>query len=296
MRRFHRGEITVLVATSIVESGLDIPNANTLIVTDATAFGLAELHQLRGRIGRFTRQAYAYFLVPREHPVGEAARMRLAAIQEYAELGAGFKLALRDLELRGAGNLLGAEQSGHIAAIGYELYCRLLADAVARLQGRAGPVASEPAEMTLPVDAYVPDTYCEADTLKFELHKAIDGCRHLSELAEVHRRTRDRFGPPPPPLARLFRLKALRLRCVEHGIVRIAVDGRQIRLHLAGEVPEVLVHARVPEAHHVQAGDRLLLLFLRETPDQDGLLDLAARLLRLDGTFGTSAPAAAGAG
>ncbi|MCK6491735.1 MAG: transcription-repair coupling factor, partial [Planctomycetes bacterium] len=224
------------MATSIVESGIDIPNANTLFVADAQVFGLAELHQLRGRIGRFSNQAYAYFLTPPHRDIGEEARERLSAIQEYAELGAGFKLAMRDLELRGAGNLLGGEQSGHIDAIGYELYTRLLGEAVERAKGQAiaaagGGPAPKPKPPAAPVlgaahsaaeafinlrlDAYIPDTYLETPTLKFELHKDLDRARRIDDLARLARAARDRYGPLPVEVERLFRVRALRLRARE---------------------------------------------------------------------------------
>ena len=174
MERFRSGQLQCLIATTIVESGLDIPNANTLIVHNAHAYGLGELHQLRGRIGRFTRQAYAFFVVPEGKRINGDAKERLDAIQEYAELGAGFKLAMRDLELRGAGNMLGAQQSGHIEAIGYELYCRLLNEAVNRLRG--GTTADGPKiglksnakgqRIAFAVDAYIPDDWLEAPQLK----------------------------------------------------------------------------------------------------------------------------------
>jgi len=286
MRRFQHREIDCLVGTSILESGLDIPNANTLIVDDAHRYGLAELHQIRGRIGRFTRQAYAYFLVPVGRPLGDEARQRLEAIQEYAELGAGFKLAMRDLELRGAGNLLGAEQSGHIEAIGYELYCRLLADACARRRGEAPPglPGADRARLAFPVDAYVPDDYCESPSLKFELHKAVDGCAREGELADATRSARDRFGPLPDPVARLIRVKAIRLRADDLGIRRIEHRGRQLRLHLEAGVPDVLVHGSDDAIHHVQVDekDRVLVAFLRDDLDQDALLLLICKLLQLD--------------
>lgn len=295
MQHFGAGGIDCLVATSIVESGIDIPNANTLFVNNAHAFGLAELHQLRGRIGRFTRQAYAYFLTPSAGGLQGEARHRLEAIQEYAELGAGFKLAMRDLELRGAGNLLGSEQSGHIDAIGYELYCRLLAEAVRRQGLASGANANElphvPAESTsatlaFPVDAYIPDEYIESGALKFELHKGLEAARRVSDLRELHRAVRDRFGAIPEPTRRLFLSRAIRLRLADHAIGRVEVRERHLRLHLGGSLPDQLAAANVPEIVHVQPEGQVLVLFCRQDlSDQDLALDLLSRLLDLDLSF-----------
>jgi transcription-repair coupling factor (superfamily II helicase) len=300
MDAFRHGRLDVLVSTSIVESGIDIPNANTLFVNNAHCFGLAELHQLRGRVGRFTRQAYGYFLVPSGGGIGEDARERLDAIQEYAELGAGFKLAMRDLELRGAGNLLGGEQSGHIDAIGYELYTKLLAEAVATAKGEAARLAgdathapaprpAEPAALGLQVDAYIPDDWLEAPALKFELHKHLDGARRPSDLIAVARRARDRFGALPPPVQRLIQVRLIRHAARAAGIDRIDLGDRQIRLRLGGALPKDLAAIRLPELVHVQldagsrskdggASQQVLVLFVRPTLDQDTALGLLTRI------------------
>jgi len=293
MDAFRRHELDCLVATSIIESGIDIPNANTLFVTNAQVFGLAELHQLRGRIGRFTRQAYAYFLTPPHRDIGSEARERLAAIQEYADLGAGFKLAMRDLELRGAGNLLGGEQSGHVDAIGYELYTKLLGEAVERAKTLAGATAAAPAAvkagqtadaafLDLKVDAFIPAEYLETAQLKFELHKAIDRSRRMTDLAEAGRSARDRFGPMPVQVTRLFRLKAIRLKAREMGLDRIDIAGRQMRLHLTAGLPKALLAAHVPEIVHVQPDGKVLVVFVRGDPDGDAWISILCRMLGLD--------------
>jgi transcription-repair coupling factor (superfamily II helicase) len=300
MEAFRHRQLDCLVTTSIIESGIDIPNANTLFVNNAHHFGLAELHQIRGRIGRFTRQAYAYFLTPPNRELSEEARERLNAIQEYAELGAGFKLAMRDLELRGAGNLLGGEQSGNIDAIGYELYTKLLGETVARLRGGAEkpaaavtgaaaatlrtPLSTDSGEVVLglQVDAYIPDTWLENPALKFELHKQLDGCRRLTDLAAIAHSARDRFGALVPPVARLFQARAIRLRCRELAVGRIDVQDRQVRLHLAGPLPKELVAAKLPELVHLQLDASVLVLFVRTALDQDGALGFLCRLLGLD--------------
>lgn len=310
MDAFRKKELDCLVSTSIIESGIDIPNANTLFVNNAHHFGLAELHQIRGRIGRFTRQAYAYFLTPPGRELTEEARARLNAIQEYAELGAGFKLAMRDLELRGAGNLLGGEQSGNIDAIGYELYTKLLGETVARLKGvaeAAAPTAKSAAsdskpstkssasrgpaaptaqvadlQFGLPVDAYIPDTWLENPALKFELHKQLDSCRKLSDLAAIAHSARDRFGALVEPVARLFQVRAIRLRSRELSVNRIDVQDRQVRLHLSGALPKELMAVKLAELVHVQLDGSVVVLFVKTTLDQDSGLRFLCRLLGLD--------------
>ncbi|MBA3707888.1 MAG: transcription-repair coupling factor [Planctomycetes bacterium] len=315
MEAFRHKQLDCLVTTSIIESGIDIPNANTLFVNNAHFFGLAELHQIRGRIGRFSRQAYAYFLTPPNRDLGEEARERLNAIQEYAELGAGFKLAMRDLELRGAGNLLGAEQSGQIDAIGYELYTKLLHESVARMKAGqmavptpdSGPRTPDPikasdpgavvgdklaqamghhdtgeTQLALAVDAYIPDTWLETPALKFELHKQLDVCRRLSDLAHLARSARDRYGALAQPVARLFQIRAIRLRAKELGVKRIDVQDRHVRLHLAGALPKELASVKLPELVHLQLDGSILVLFLKVKMDQDLALSVLCRLLSLD--------------
>ena len=303
MEAFRHRALDCLVATSIIESGIDIPNANTLFVNNAHCFGLAELHQIRGRVGRFTRQAYAYFITPAHRELSNDAAERLDALQEYAELGAGFKLAMRDLELRGAGNLLGGEQSGQIDAIGYELYAKMLTDAVARAKADAG-VSKAPTQVLvtpknatgsptlrldkvesllgIKVDAYIPDTYLETPQLKFELHKTLDGARTHEALAALAKTARDRFGAFPDEVIRLFQMKALKLRSKKLGIDRIDVTDRQIRLHLAGAMPKELMQVKVPEVVHIQPDGNILVLFVRLPPEQDRTLALLCRILSLD--------------
>ncbi len=315
MEAFRHKQLDCLVTTSIIESGIDIPNANTLFVNNAHCFGLAELHQIRGRIGRFTRQAFAYFLTPPNRELGEEARERLNAIQEYAELGAGFKLAMRDLELRGAGNLLGPEQSGQIDAIGYELYTKLLGEAVRRQEAglpTAAPTLAGGAAKTvlkatdsgsvagdklaaamghsdtgetllgLMVDAYIPDTWLETPALKFEVHKQLDTCRRISDLASLAHGVRDRYGALVPPVARLFQIRAIRIRARELGVKRIDVQDRHLRLHLSGALPKELASVKLPELVHLQLDAGVLVMFLRAKLDQDGALGVLCRLLSLD--------------
>jgi transcription-repair coupling factor (superfamily II helicase) len=289
MTDFVAGRYHVLVCTTIIESGLDIPNCNTIIIEGADRFGLSQLYQLRGRVGRFKHQAYAYLLLHRHGRLMDVARQRLNAIRQHNQLGAGFRIAMRDLELRGAGNLLGREQSGHIDAVGYELYCRLLAEAIRR-RGIAHPgienfslPMGQAAVLAFPVDAYVPDSYCESPALKFELHKALEGCRQARQLRDLARRSRDRYGPLPDPVLRLFRARAVTMRCRELGIGRVEVAGRQIRLHLLGGLPGEITTVQLPELLHIQADGPVLVLFTRlQLQEPDSALGFLLRLLGLD--------------
>ncbi len=209
MVAFVSGQADVLVATTIIESGLDIPNANTLVVHEAHRFGLSDLHQLRGRVGRSAQLAYAYFLLPEKGaPKGDAAK-RLKAIEEFCELGAGFHIALRDLEIRGAGNLLGPEQSGHIAAVGYELYCRLLERSVKTLKGEA-PESPE-AAVEIPVEAYLPEFYLPDPKHRMEQYRLLARARSDAEVTAVAEALKDLCGPLPEPARRLLDKHRLRL-------------------------------------------------------------------------------------
>ena len=197
MFEFLRGDADVLVSTSIIESGIDIPQANTLIVERSDIFGLSQLYQIRGRVGRSRERAYAYLLYPSAGALTEEAANRLSALSDYTELGSGFKIAMRDLELRGAGNLLGDEQSGHVAALGFELYMQMLDEAV-RAMGGDGAVDEdelpEPVRLDVNVDAYVPADYIPYEQAKVEVHRRIAGAREVGELAELRAELADRFG------------------------------------------------------------------------------------------------------
>jgi transcription-repair coupling factor len=209
MGRFLRGEVDVLVSTTIVESGLDIPTANTILIHDAGRFGLAELHQLRGRVGRSELQAYCYLLLPEHSAVTPDGLRRLRALEEFDELGAGFQLALKDLEIRGAGNVLGREQSGEIAEIGYDLYCKLLE---ATVKGLRGEQQEEEIEVNLQLRgaAYIPESYVEDDRVVLELYRRLDAARSDAELDSLKDEALDRFGPLPAPAERMFEEARLR--------------------------------------------------------------------------------------
>jgi transcription-repair coupling factor (superfamily II helicase) len=216
MHAFLRGDADVLVSTTIIESGLDIPQANTLIVERADALGLAQLYQIRGRVGRSDVLAHAYLFYPDSRELTPEARARLATLADHTELGAGFAIAMRDLEIRGAGDLLGAEQSGHVAALGFELYVELLAEAVAELSGERRP-AARPVRVEASVDAYVPAPYIEAEALKIDLHRRLALTETEDELRELQAATEDRYGPLPEPVENLFAIQEAKLKLAQAG-------------------------------------------------------------------------------
>jgi len=220
MVRFVSGQADILVSTAIVESGLDIPASNTIIINRADRFGLAQLYQLRGRVGRERLQAYCYLLVPADGRVDEQAQRRLRALQELTELGSGFKLALRDLEIRGAGNLLGAAQHGHIAAVGYDLYSKLLAEAVQELKGDRTGVAVEPV-INVSVEGFLPEDYVPEVNQRLAFYKRLAGAAGDDELADLRAELADRFGPLPEPAEQLIDVVRIRIAARALGIERV---------------------------------------------------------------------------
>ncbi len=224
MLRFVRREADVLVATTIIESGLDIPNANTIFINQADNYGLADLHQLRGRVGRYKHRAYAYMLLDGSKSVTPTATRRLKAIEEFTELGAGFKIALRDLEIRGAGNILGTQQSGHIASVGYEMYCQLLENAVRQLKSL--PIRS-PLEVTLdlPWASFLPRDYVTGQRLRIEVYRRLARVRKLERLADFRQEMRERFGPVPESAEWLLRLAELRMLAARWKIATVHLEG-----------------------------------------------------------------------
>jgi transcription-repair coupling factor (superfamily II helicase) len=236
MRGFLDRSHDVLVSTTIVESGLDIPNANTLIVDRADAYGLPQLHQLRGRVGRGRERGYCYFLFPPEKPLTETAHERLATIQQHTGVGAGMYVALKDLEIRGAGNLLGGEQSGHIAGVGFDLYVRMIGEAVTELRG-AGPAERAEVRIELPVDAHIPHDYVPGERLRLEAYTKIAAIDSGADITAVTAELADRYGPPPQPVLNLLAVARLRARARRVGLTDIAQQGNHIRLAPA-ELPE----------------------------------------------------------
>jgi transcription-repair coupling factor (superfamily II helicase) len=259
MTDFLAGRDDVLVTTSIIESGIDIPSVNTLVVDRADMLGLAQLYQIRGRIGRSEAHAYAYLLYPSEEMLSGDAVARLQTLSDHTELGAGFKIAMRDLEIRGAGNLLGDEQSGHVAAIGFELYAQLLEEAVGELRGQ--PVQQEkPVRVDIPVTAYVPPEYIAYEATKIDVHRRMARTRDLQELDGLRAELSDRFGLPPEPVDALLRLQAVRIKAAATGAT--GVGYRTGRLSVDGLVLDDLSAARLrlaePRAAYFKARESLV--------------------------------------
>jgi transcription-repair coupling factor (superfamily II helicase) len=244
MLAFANDEADVLVCTTIIEAGLDLPNVNTIIVTNAHQFGLSQLYQLRGRVGRGSNRAYAYFLYDRDRQLTEIAEKRLRAIFEATELGAGYRIALKDLEIRGAGNLLGVEQHGHISAVGFDLYCRLLGEAVEQLKalreesrnaaGLADHVLQgaiqewRPASISVPVTASLPGAYVTDESARLNLYQRLSSVRDGPALGELMSEIEDRFGPLPEPALNLFYILSLRQSATLAGIEEILMDGDDV--------------------------------------------------------------------
>jgi transcription-repair coupling factor (superfamily II helicase) len=224
MMKFIKREVDILLATTIIESGLDITNANTMFINEADHYGLADLHQLRGRVGRYKHRAYCYLLVDGTKMVTPAASKRLKAMEEFTSLGAGFKIALRDLEIRGAGNILGNEQSGHIATVGYELYCQLLENAVRQMKKL--PVRSAmDVNIELPIEAYLPSNYIEGQKLRIEAYRRLSRVRELANLEEFSAELVDRFGPLPEVAQWLIRWQELRILALNWRIADVHLEG-----------------------------------------------------------------------
>src|ERR1041384_1418470 len=219
MFAFVRHEADILVATTIIENGLHIPLCNTILINRAERLGLSELYQLRGRVGRSNRRAYAYLLVPADIELTPVARRRLAALKEFSDLGAGFKIAALDLELRGAGNLLGGEQSGHIEAVGFDLYTQMLEQAVREIKGEAEPQPQ--AQLNLGLNIRIPATYVPEENQRLRLYKRIAGVETERQLVDVEAELRDRYGDPPLPGQQLLQYAALRLQAVQAGVAGI---------------------------------------------------------------------------
>jgi len=250
MLRFLRGDADVLVCTSIIESGIDIPQANTLIVERADVFGLAQLYQIRGRVGRSRERAYAYLLYPSAAALTAEAAQRLSALSDYTELGAGFKIAMRDLEIRGAGSLLGDEQSGHVAALGFELYMQMLDEAVAETEGVTDD-DWEPVRLDVNVDAYVPADYIPYEQAKVDVHRRIAASREVADLVLLREELEDRFGEPPEPLRNLIALQQARIKLGQAGATAVTFRGDRLAVtpveldsvrakRIRQEIPEAL--------------------------------------------------------
>src|SRR5450830_947063 len=225
---FWEKRFDVLVCTTIVETGLDISNANTLILERADLLGLSQLHQLRGRVGRGRDRAYSYFLYPPERPLTETAHDRLSTIAAHTDLGSGPQIALKDLEIRGAGNLLGGEQSGHIAGVGFDLYIRMVGEAVAAFRGERDEEVSE-VTIELPVDAHIPHDYVAHERLRLEAYRKIAAATSDADLEAIRAELTDRYGAPPEPVGQLLDVAAFRLVARAAGLTDVTAQGRYIR-------------------------------------------------------------------
>jgi transcription-repair coupling factor (superfamily II helicase) len=294
---FWAREFDVLVCTTIVETGLDISNANTLIVERGDLLGLAQLHQLRGRVGRGRERGYSYFLYPPEQPLTETAHDRLATIAQNTELGAGMAVAMKDLEIRGAGNILGAEQSGHIAGVGFDLYVRLVGEAVDAFRRHAGAEPAEddeaPAEVRvdLPIDAHIPHDYVPGERLRLEAYRKIAAASDAEGLAAVRDELVDRYGQPPAPVRRLLAVAGFRHTCRAAGVTEVSMQGNTVRfaplpladsqlvrlkrLHPKATYKAVTSTVSVPKPTEGPTGGRMGAPALRD----EALLDWCAKLL-----------------
>ena len=271
MRRFEAGEYDLLLCTTIIESGLDIPRANTIIVNRADRFGLADLYQLRGRVGRSSKRGYAYLLIPPQGVMDAEARQRIAALKRHGGLGGGLNLALRDLEIRGAGNMLGAEQSGHIASVGFGLYCQLLRRTVARLKGEKPPPLVD-VELALDFitlspgvlgedSSCIPYAYIEDDSLRMNFHRRIAGAVTVAEVRELRSELAERFGPEPSEVKRMLRMAELRILAAAAGVNRIEVKEDVARLYLRDGQPYVYKNGKLPRISGRDADAKLTSLF-----------------------------------
>ena len=248
MLEFVRHKHDILVCTMIIESGLDIPNVNTILINRADALGLAQLYQLRGRVGRANAQAYGYLFYPRDRAITEGAQKRLRVIEEFTDLGSGFKIALRDLEIRGTGNILGAEQHGHIVTVGYELYCKLLEEAVMALKGEKVEETLE-TRISLPIEAYLPDDYVPDSRQKVSIYKKIAGLKDDTALKELREELQDRYGAIPEPAEMLLEIASVKQLSQNLGITAIVAGKEQVKVTFDEQKPRINVKKFIEIIH-----------------------------------------------
>ncbi|MFW5966855.1 MAG: TRCF domain-containing protein, partial [Persicimonas sp.] len=263
MLSYIEGDINVLVCSSIIESGLDIPNANTIVVNRADLFGLSQMYQLRGRVGRGAERAYAYLLTPPRRKLPKDAATRLEVLQTHTELGSGFQVATYDLEIRGAGSLLGEDQSGHVQAVGLDLYTELLEETINDLRGIEGDEEIEP-EVNLPVEAYIPAGYIEATSLRLMFYKRFSLARSRDELFEIYEELVDRFGSPPEPVRNLRDVIAIKTACRELRARRLDTGPSAISVELDESTtlrPEELVEYVRETSGRLRITDEMKLIY-----------------------------------
>jgi transcription-repair coupling factor (superfamily II helicase) len=237
MERFVLGETNVLVCTTILESGIDIPNANTIIVEDADRLGLAQLYQIRGRVGRSDKQAYAYVTYRRSKMLSDVADKRLKAIKEFTEFGSGFKIAMRDLEIRGAGSLMGEMQHGHMEQVGYDMYCRLLDEVVKEIKGEEDSSLEQEkdVQIDLNVSSYIPDEYIADSSQKIEIYQDIALCKNEEDIETVKEGLKDRFGYIPQEIENLLDITRIKNLARRKNVVKIAQKGNNIVYHFEAD-------------------------------------------------------------
>ena len=265
MLRFEDKDFDVLVCTTIVESGLDIPNVNTIVVDNADRLGLSQLYQLRGRVGRSRRQGYAYLLYRKDKQLTDVAEKRLNALREFSDLGSGYKVALRDLEIRGAGNLLGAAQSGTVSTVGFDLYTQLLSQAINEMRGEPSEGDFELPNVSLPLDALIPGLYIPSEAERILMYKKLTAVRKVEDVQRIQEEFEDRYGDPPRPVWNLLSLLRLRLRCADIGISAIVAEKRRVAVRFSGThlTQEII---RKLARHHMQHQYLPDVVFL-STPD-----------------------------
>ncbi len=280
---FLNGKYDVLVSTSIIESGLDIPNVNTIVINRADTFGLSQLYQLKGRVGRSVRQAYAYLFYPRHIPLTEVSQKRLQVISEYADLGSGFKIAMKDLEIRGSGNILGREQSGNIMDVGFELYTQMLEDAVRRLKGEK-PIHIFRTPVFLKMDLYIPEQYMDDERQKIEFYKRFESCETVEEVEEVENDMVDRFGQPPEQVKMLVEMEKVRAIASSLQVDEILEDSRAIKIRVSGQsrvdVDKLVALIQKDKRLALDKFDNEIVLFTPGNVNEEKKLDELKKLLR----------------
>ncbi|MHC5083470.1 MAG: transcription-repair coupling factor [Planctomycetota bacterium] len=279
MIKFIAGQTHVLICSTIIESGIDIPNANTIIIDEADRFGLAQLHQLRGRVGRYKHRAYAYMMLPRNRSITPIAGRRLKAIEEYSQLGAGFRIALRDLEIRGAGNILGPQQSGHINTVGYELYCRLLSDAVKRIKNE--PVEQE-FETVIDLDfaSYIPKSYIASDRQRMEVYRRISAAKTPKDIDRLKAELRDLFGPVPDQVGQLLEMTQIRIWASKWGLQSIIVQDSDVIFKFPEGASATDLFARYPGTVRIPDPRTVHLRLEKNYFEPKTLLAVLRKLLR----------------
>jgi transcription-repair coupling factor (superfamily II helicase) len=288
MLDFLERKSDVLVSTMIIESGLDLPNVNTILIHRADTLGLAQLYQLRGRVGRSNHRAFAYLLVPPGGALSDIARKRLRAIEEFSELGSGFRLAMRDMEIRGVGNFLGPEQSGHVNAIGYDLYCQMLRETIATSRGEEPPAERAPVKMDVEIDAYLPEEYVDDPDQRILFYKRLADLAETDALLRLGDELVDRYGRLPEPAVHLLAIKRLRLLAEAAGVHELRARGGSATLHfVSGREPRQdslrEIVRLVPGKLSFRADGREGLRVVLEADGLDHVLEGVESLLRVCG-------------